>query len=274
MVQTTLPAPPNPIYTLEAAVDMRALAAVTKTDVPLAGFDPHQIMPGVSLTRGCCHSARHGTRLAFCCATRRHGCSTSTGKEIQVGIRTRPGLDGPEAEVFLADRLENGAGYATYLGRDAVFASLIAQCARQLPHLLAHSGGQCDSVCHDCLREYSNMAHHGLLDWRLAMDMVRLARGETIQLDGYWQPLAGAATAVFAAIFGWTPQAFGPLPGLVRGDMALIVGHPLWRSSGPMITNELRRGDRRRNPCGLHYGWPAEGADDPPVRGCPPARVV
>jgi hypothetical protein len=148
-------------------------------------------------------------------------------------------VDGPEAEVFLADRLQNGAGYATYLGRDEVFAGLIEQCAASLTHLLAHSDGHCDSACYDCLREYSNMAYHGLLDWRLAIDLVRLARGEAIGLDGYWQSLASAVTASFASTFDWTPETFGPLPGLVRGNMALIIGHPLWRSSGPFLTAEL-----------------------------------
>src|SRR5207247_11120326 len=33
----------------------------------------------------------------------------------------------------------------------------------------------CDTSCPDCLRSYSNLAYHNLLDWRLAIDMASLA---------------------------------------------------------------------------------------------------
>ncbi|MBS1966289.1 MAG: DEAD/DEAH box helicase [Chloroflexi bacterium SZAS-1] len=241
-VEATLPTHPvslNTNYQLEATIDTRALAAITKTDVLLVGFDGRRVMPGVSLDLRLLPQRAAWYSFGFLLRDTAARLLDIDRQEIQVGVRPRPGVDGPEAEVFLADRLQNGAGYATYLGRDEVFAGLIEQCAASLTHLLAHSDGHCDSACYDCLREYSNMAYHGLLDWRLAIDLVRLARGEAIGLDGYWQSLASAVTASFASTFDWTPETFGPLPGLVRGNMALIIGHPLWRSSGPFLTAEL-----------------------------------
>jgi hypothetical protein len=38
------------------------------------------------------------------------------------------------------------------------------------PHAL-----ECDTSCNLCMRDYFNLPYHGLLDWRLALDMVRLA---------------------------------------------------------------------------------------------------
>ena len=33
----------------------------------------------------------------------------------------------------------------------------------------------CDTSCPDCLRSYSNLSYHSLLDWRLGVDMAALA---------------------------------------------------------------------------------------------------
>ena len=33
----------------------------------------------------------------------------------------------------------------------------------------------CFTSCPDCLRSYSNLAYHGVLDWHLAIDMAELA---------------------------------------------------------------------------------------------------
>jgi len=36
-------------------------------------------------------------------------------------------------------------------------------------------GAACHTSCHDCMRDYSNLAYHSILDWRLGLDMARLA---------------------------------------------------------------------------------------------------
>ena len=33
----------------------------------------------------------------------------------------------------------------------------------------------CQTSCHECMRDYGNLAYHSILDWRLAVDMARLA---------------------------------------------------------------------------------------------------
>src|SRR5213078_2711261 len=98
------------------------------------------------------------------------------------GIRSlETATGGVTGQVFLCDTLENGAGYATHLGTAPVMQELLEMIARPSacefhdrlvapPHADA-----CDTSCPDCLRSYSNLAYHNLLDWRLGMDMAALA---------------------------------------------------------------------------------------------------
>ncbi len=90
-------------------------------------------------------------------------------QELRVGLRVARIGEAVRTELFLADSLENGAGYCTHLGkpsssRGACRSPNVPRRARSSP---PHSE-QCDSSCYDCLRDYYNMAFHPLLDWRLA----------------------------------------------------------------------------------------------------------
>lgn len=229
---------PRPRITLNGAIDTRALASVAKTDTLLVGLQAEAIMPGIDLSP--VRLAQRAAWYSFGFLLR--GMASSMldidRQELQLGLRPRIWKGQLEAELFLSDTLENGAGYATYLGRPDVFADLLKRCMDELPRLVNHGTSGCDSACYDCLKDYSNMAYHGLLDWRLGMDMVRLALGEHVQLSGYWQPLATTIYKDFGRNFGWQEQSFGPLPGLVQNKHALIIAHPLWHTN-PAYTTDL-----------------------------------
>jgi hypothetical protein len=84
---------------------------------------------------------------------------------------------------FLSDTLDNGAGYCTHLAEPDVFRELM-ETARKM--LAAFSSGahlrDCRGSCYECLRDYTNMAYHSLLDWRLASDLLAiLEAGEDYQ---------------------------------------------------------------------------------------------
>ncbi len=81
----------------------------------------------------------------------------------------------------MSDALANGAGYSSHLGQPDVFQELLDETDQWGNQLTTHGeGGRiCDSACYDCLLDYRNMLYHGLLDWRLALDMVDLLRGRT-----------------------------------------------------------------------------------------------
>jgi hypothetical protein len=117
----------------------------------------------------------------------------------------------------------------------------------------AHAGA-CDTSCPDCLRSYSNLAYHNLLDWRLAVDMANLAldSNSAISLSSpLWVRVADlAATTLEAARPGFSRTNFGGLPGLSNGTEAIIVTHPLWLTdragAGPEIAAAWDDAERNR----------------------------
>jgi len=98
--------------------------------------------------------------------------------EIQIGVHPRL-VDGEvHGELFIADSLENGAGYATRLAAGA--QELLERADVYAKELRTHGTSPCDSSCYPCLRDYRNSSWHSLLDWRLASDMVDLLRGHPL----------------------------------------------------------------------------------------------
>ncbi|MGW1322673.1 DEAD/DEAH box helicase [Streptomyces antibioticus] len=80
---------------------------------------------------------------------------------------------------FLSDTLDNGAGYCTHLAEPEVFNDLLAAANRMVEKFRDGSHGRdCRGSCYECLRDYTNMAYHSLLDWRLADDLLTILSGE------------------------------------------------------------------------------------------------
>jgi DEAD/DEAH box helicase domain-containing protein len=113
--------------------------------------------------------------------------------ELQAGVWTVPagGADDPSVDVqaFLNDRLENGAGYCTWLSNPENFRALLEHRRTDVLDTLAEQwtreqhGQDCSASCNRCLREFNNQSYHGLLDWRLALDMARLAADPDALID-------------------------------------------------------------------------------------------
>lgn len=101
--------------------------------------------------------------------------------ELDAGFRTLPKDGQAAAQAFLCDKLENGAGYCTRLSNLAEFEKLLEQADPGVSESIAAKwlavghAGDCDTSCNLCLRDFYNMPYHGLLDWRLGLDMARVA---------------------------------------------------------------------------------------------------
>ena len=99
--------------------------------------------------------------------------------ELKIGLRTTVDTGGAViGQIFISDTLENGAGYSTRLGESVEFEALLQSLAGPdvLGRLSVHAnatdhGAACQTSCHDCMRDYSNLAYHSILDWRLGLDM-------------------------------------------------------------------------------------------------------
>lgn len=145
-------------------------------------------------------------------------------------------LSGTRTEqVFLADALENGAGYSRMASDPATLSDWLSRhYARERERWEdpRHSR-DCDRSCPDCLRNYGNRFTHGLLDWRLALDLAEVTLGKDLEL-GRW--LKGKADPVvrsfesLAAAVGIeieTSENEG-LVTIARGEHGIVLSHPLW----------------------------------------------
>lgn len=105
------------------------------------------------------------------------------------------------AGIFMVEKLENGAGYTSFLGeaeddiKHEVFLNKLLKNG-SLYNKLTEEDHQkfCDCSCYDCLRDYYNQRYHSLLDWRLALDLAQVAGNknfvpEIMDKNGYWYNL-------------------------------------------------------------------------------------
>ena len=88
------------------------------------------------------------------------------------------------------------------------------------------------------------MAFHSLLDWRIALDMARLALDPAAQIDlryGYWASLVARTATPFFAGLNLQPRQFGTLQGAVDPvqNKAVILVHPLWDRDPANMHHEL-----------------------------------
>ncbi len=87
-------------------------------------------------------------------------------------------LPGGDVGIYMADALENGAGFAwdMFLQRlDVVMDRVLGELANNYRGV-RHSAN-CQSSCYSCLRDYGNVAVHGLLDWRLGLQLAEILAG-------------------------------------------------------------------------------------------------
>jgi len=168
--------------------------------------------------------------------------------ELEVGLQpTRTGTS-VSARVFLADALDNGAGYALELGDPVTFEGLLhsirdmtGQRLRDEPH-----GTACTSSCPGCLRNYENRFNHWALDWRLGLDVVDLVLGRSLDPTN-WAARTSALMQSFTEGYGQqirVEQAIvNGLPTLIAPEgrgAAAVIGHPLWRHEEAHWNPEVR----------------------------------
>ncbi len=226
-----------------------ALAAISETDMMLLGIRDYG--PGRAADPRTPQGRAALYSLAFMLRRAAAVYLDIQDYELKAGIRSQedPALGTVVGQVFLSDTLENGAGYATHLGTPVVMQELLEMVAQPTPrefhdHLVAHAHADaCDTSCPDCLRSYSNLAYHNLLDWRLAVDMAQLALNPAVPLSlssPRWSRVADlAAVTLEAARPGYTRTVLGGLPALTNGTEALIVTHPLWNTDRAALGPEL-----------------------------------
>jgi hypothetical protein len=171
--------------------------------------------------------------------------------EIKVGIRVMQDATGQiVGQVFISDRLENGAGYSALYGDPLIAEDLlrymVGETTSELyaPMADGEHRNECRTSCPDCLRDFSNLVYHNILDWRLALDMARLALDANAVIDftvPYWQGLDLIAAVPYFQAVGLRQTRFGGLIAGEDGSNVEIITHPLWHLDpnyfGPQLAN-------------------------------------
>ena len=158
--------------------------------------------------------------------------------ELSVGFYITPQTK--QAEVFFVEKLENGAGYCNYLsGRRFKDVPQKAIIDPLLPggdiyeHLVSEDHlRECASSCYDCIRDYSNQSVHGLLDWRLGLDLARLAADENTMIDftsEYWKGHLETTIRSMLTSRGYEVSTEeGTLHAVNSDGSDIVVVHPFW----------------------------------------------
>jgi hypothetical protein len=245
----------NPQTDAGAGVDQRALGSVKTTDVMVLGI--------INWPAGVRRSPVGDEGLSVRAALYSFGFLARRAaadrldvheRELKVGLRVlRDAAGDVVGQIFISDSLENGAGYATLLGRppeaEALLQYMVGQPNPVFYSFLVSQGhagpgpDACMTSCPDCLRDFSNLPYHSILDWRLGLDIARLALDPASAIDftvPYWQGVdAAAAGPYFSAKPGWQQMTLAGLQAGRRGNRAEIIAHPLWNTDpnffGPQL---------------------------------------
>lgn len=151
--------------------------------------------------------------------------------ELNAGVFS--GVENDEAAMFafIADTLENGAGFSTHLGSEDELPLFLAAVKTYPAELSdADHAPVCTSSCYRCLRDYANMSFHALLAWRLAADLLTLLSGNLPprNLIAENQALKKWAEGNDAHVIEGlqAPVAAAIYKSNTRGRIGIIVRHP------------------------------------------------
>lgn len=158
--------------------------------------------------------------------------------ELNVGYFISPITH--KAEVFLVEKLENGAGYCNFLSgrryKDIPFKAIVEPLAKggdvydflcEAKHM-----AECTSSCYDCIRDYSNQSLHSILDWRLGLDLGRLANDPKSEIDfniEYWKSYISTTILNILRLQGYSATfKNGLITGTNQSGRRYCIVHPLW----------------------------------------------
>ncbi|MDA0169818.1 DEAD/DEAH box helicase [Solirubrobacter taibaiensis] len=223
-----------------AATERVALGAVVATDVLIAhperperegwshimareGRGPGRLIP----------IARRAAWTSFAFALRFAAADLLSVElnELDAGVRLIAAEDRRlYPQIFLADTVENGAGYVSHVSRPREFEALLDATARLITDWEDVSQHGCDTACYRCLKDYSNNAYHPVLDWRLAGDCLEIVRNGTPQRDRWKDTRTRAIRAACETFPRWEcadPDSPEPVINVTKRGREMRVLHPL-----------------------------------------------
>lgn len=150
--------------------------------------------------------------------------------DLRVGVQPRRVGSTRTGSIYVADTLENGAGYAVELARPERMTAVLMAIADEVGvRWMDHGHSSCTSSCPDCLRSYDNQTEHPWLDWRLALDLAETSLGRPLNLSRWFALVPEAGTSFTTAFEGARLLETGTLTAVTFEKSAVLICHPLWR---------------------------------------------
>ncbi|MGH2945355.1 MAG: DEAD/DEAH box helicase [Solirubrobacteraceae bacterium] len=204
---------------------------VARPDVPAGPTHSHLCYAGVGGRPGLITTARRAAWASLAFALRVQAAVTLNvePRELEGGMRLMavPGQGVHVPQLFLADAIENGAGFTTFLRNPPRFAQLVSDTLTLVTEEWEDPARhECGASCPGCLRDWSNTPYHPLLDWRLAADLLEVLVYGMVQRDR-WDVVRDRAVDKVAADFDWRVIERGERPVLDTGGTFVCVVHPL-----------------------------------------------
>ena len=147
-------------------------------------------------------------------------------REIVVGLRPvkNDGMDYATNQIFLSDSLDNGAGYCNWLCNEDHINNILEFITQGdfYKNLTKEDHIEnCDSSCYECMQSYDNLHYHGLLNWRLGLDMARMMyeKDFTPSLKDYWKNVKDKAE-----------KSLNELKEMMNIEKEFNIVHPLYKT--------------------------------------------
>lgn len=168
--------------------------------------------------------------------------------------------------LFLADTLDNGAGYCAKYSEVSNFKTLVAHLYDRIEGgLLMNSNhsASCLSSCHKCLRNFENRLIHTELNWRLGLDLLDILMGnESVpSLGARWSGVLAKLRGRLEALFAVSLEE-AELEGMLVFTSAgakevLIPWHPMIGKGGALDSLKFKAknkfgGARVADVCPVH----------------------
>ena len=238
-------------FRFESSGDYKKVALASKKQTEVFSIIHDAVPENLNLDLSVKHSAVKGAyySAAFLLRTLAAEHLDIDPEELDIGnvIRRKIQHLVYAGEIRLNDHLPNGAGFSTEIqdkiqellekiknpGKSEFMQKLYSE-----KHIK-----NCDSSCHDCLKAYRNINYHGLLDWRLAVSLLKTFINSNYQcgldddfslheLKG-WKEKAEKLRDDFRLSFqSCSPKTFADLPGFSCGQKNVIIVHPFWSEKG------------------------------------------
>jgi len=161
---------------------------------------------------------------------------------IHGGINIRGNITG---EIMLADHLPNGSGFVDWIAShwDELLENIATRKNRFTAKVFDCS---CQSSCYKCLLSYRNKSLHGLLDWKLGLDLInylnnpRYTCGLSIDNEkniyNEWYNNASKLVSKIDRAFPKAIQVINdlnvPAFKVIQDDILYLLSHPLWSPKG------------------------------------------